>query len=61
MSGDLLRRARLLRERRRFEDAIATLHEYLASEPESFSAWYELAVTRLLVGMDCRLGFLDIV
>ena len=60
MSGDLLQRARLLRERRRFEDAIATLHEYLASEPESFSAWYELAVTRLLGGMDCRQGLLDI-
>ncbi len=60
MSGDLLQRARLLRDRRRFDDAIATLHGHLASEPESFSAYYELAVVRLLGEVDRRQGLQDI-
>jgi Tfp pilus assembly protein PilF len=60
MSGQLLQRARLLRERRRFEDAIAALHESLASEPECFITYYELAVTRLLGGVDYRQGLRDI-
>lgn len=60
MSGDLLQRAWLLRDRKRFEDAIAVLHVHLAAEPESFHAWYELAVTRLLGGVDYRQGMLDI-
>jgi len=60
MSGDLLQRARLLRDRKRFEDAIAMLHEYLASEPESFSAFYELAVIRVIEGVDYRQGLLEI-
>lgn len=60
MSGDLLQRARLLRDRKRFQDAIAMLHEYLASEPESFNAYYELAVTRVIEGVDYRQGLLEI-
>lgn len=36
------------------------LHEYLASEPESFAAYYELAVTRVIEGVDYRQGLLEI-
>ncbi|RYD64134.1 MAG: tetratricopeptide repeat protein [Verrucomicrobiaceae bacterium] len=60
MSGDLLQRARLLCDRKRFDDAIVMLHEYLASQPESFAAYYELAVTRLLGEVDYRQGLDDI-
>ena len=60
MSDDLLERARLLRDLQRFDDAIAMLHGHLATEPESFSAFYELAVTRLLGDVDRGQGLLDI-
>ena len=36
------------------------LHEYLASAPDSFSAFYELAVTRVIEGVDYRQGLLEI-
>jgi len=36
------------------------LHGYLAAQPDSFSAYYELAVTRLLEGVDYRQGLDDI-
>lgn len=55
--SDLLQRARLLREHRRYEEAIAAIHQYLAAEPDSFAAHHELAVVRLLEGGN-RLGAL---
>lgn len=60
MHAHLLQRAQLLREHRRFEQAIAKLHEFLALEPNSFSAHFELAVTRLLGGENHQQGLLDI-
>lgn len=48
--SDLLMRARLLREHRRYPEAIAALHQFLAVAPDSFIGHYELAVTRLFEG-----------
>jgi tetratricopeptide (TPR) repeat protein len=58
--SELLMRARLLRDHRRFDDAIAALHQHLAADPDSFIAHYELAVTRLLEGSDRRKALSDI-
>ena len=50
MSDHLLQRARLLRDHHRYDEAIAAIHQYLAADPDSFSAHYELAVARMLEG-----------
>ena len=47
-------RARLLRDSRRFPEAVAALHQHLAADPDSFLAHYELAVTRFLEGDSYR-------
>jgi len=60
MSDHLLQRARLLRDHRRYEEAIAAIHQYLAADPDSFSAHYELAVARLLEGSDRTKALADI-
>jgi tetratricopeptide (TPR) repeat protein len=57
MSDHLLQRARLLRDHRRYDDAIAAIHQYLAADPDSFIAHHDLAVTRLLEGSN-KLGAL---
>lgn len=50
----LLQQARLLRERRRFTEAKAAIHQHLAGNPEDFAGHYELALTGLLEGSDHR-------
>jgi tetratricopeptide (TPR) repeat protein len=60
MSGQLLQRARQLRDHRRYEDALAAIHLYLSLDPDSFPAHYELAVTRLLEGSDRTKALADI-
>jgi tetratricopeptide (TPR) repeat protein len=58
--SELLMRARLLRDHRRFDDSIAALHQHLAADPDSFIGHYELAVTRLLEGSDRTKALADI-
>ena len=53
-------RARLLRDSRRFPEAVAALHQHLAADPDSFLAHYELAVTRFLEGDSYRKALEDI-
>ncbi|HEY1120384.1 MAG TPA: tetratricopeptide repeat protein, partial [Haloferula sp.] len=60
MSDHLLQRARLLRDHNRYEEAIAAIHQYLAADPDSFSAHYELAVARLLEGSNKTKALEDI-
>jgi len=50
----LLQQARLLRERRRFTEAKAAIHQHLAGNPEDFTGHFELAVTGLVEGDDHR-------
>lgn len=50
----LLHQARLLRQHRRFTEAKAALHQYLAGEPENAQGHLELALTGLLEGEDHR-------
>jgi tetratricopeptide (TPR) repeat protein len=47
MREHLLLRARLLRRLRRFEDAYATVHEALATNPDSAEAHRQLALVRM--------------
>jgi Tfp pilus assembly protein PilF len=49
-----LTQARLLRERRRFTEARAAIHQHLASAPDDFSGHFELAVTGWMEGKDHR-------
>ncbi|MCW1886439.1 tetratricopeptide repeat protein [Luteolibacter flavescens] len=58
--SDLLLRARLLRDSRRYPEAIAALHQHLALDPDSFLAHYELAVTRLIEGESYRKALEDV-
>ncbi|MCW1920947.1 tetratricopeptide repeat protein [Luteolibacter arcticus] len=58
--SELLMRARLLRDNRRFPEAVAALHQHLAADPDSFIAHYELAVTRFLEGESYRKALEDI-
>ena len=60
MSDHLLQRARLLRDHHRYDEAIAAIHQYLAADPDSFSAHYELAVVRLLEGSNKTKALEDI-
>ncbi|MCU0796133.1 MAG: tetratricopeptide repeat protein [Akkermansiaceae bacterium] len=56
----LLLHAKALRERRRFPEAIAALHQHLVADPDDFQGHFELAVTRLMEGEDHRTALLDI-
>lgn len=49
-----LQHARLLRDRRRFAEARAAIHQHLAAAPDDFAGHFELAVTGLMEGTDHR-------
>jgi len=56
----LLQRARMLRDHRRYDEAIAALYQYLAADPDSAQAHFELAATRLQQGGDRQAALVDI-
>lgn len=56
----LLDQARFYRERNRYEEAIATLRQHLAADPDDFRGHFELALTRLDQGGNAKAGVEDI-
>jgi tetratricopeptide (TPR) repeat protein len=60
MTGHPLERARLLRDRHRFPEAVAAVKEFLAMQPDHFIGHYELAVTRLMAGEEHGEALADI-
>jgi len=58
--NSLLDHARFYRERNRYDEAIATLHQHLAADPDDFNGHFELALTRLDQGGHSKAGLEDI-
>ena len=55
-----IQRAMLLRDHRRYDEAIAALHLYLASDPDDGDAHLQLAFTRLLKGGESKQALDDV-
>jgi tetratricopeptide (TPR) repeat protein len=55
-----LQRARMLRDHRRYDEALAAIYQHLAGHPDSFDGHFELAATRLAQGTDRQAALRDI-